>query len=73
MAVDRTGQATGLELDGHDLRRRNVPGVTSNGSLTDSPVEYNEKVKKVNNGYNWHWKDPNKLRALRRADLCVPG
>ena len=73
MAADRTGQATGLEQDGRDLRRRNVPGLTSNGSLTDSPVEYNEKAKKVNNGYGWHWKYPNKPRVLRCADLCVPG
>lgn len=49
MADTRTGQATGAEQSGYDLRRRNVPTQEgTNGSITkSSDAEDTKKTRKV--------------------------
>ena len=49
MADLRTGQATGAEQSGYDLRRRNVPAQEgTNGSITrPSDAEDTKKTQKV--------------------------
>ena len=49
MADLRTGQATGAEQSGYDLRRRNVPAQEgTNGSITKSTdAEDTKKTRKV--------------------------
>lgn len=49
MMAENSGQTTGAEQNGYDLRRRNVPAQEgTNGSITKSPdTEDTKKTQKV--------------------------